>query len=60
MANFFINSQTLLQFTKSLVKWIENLLVEVDDVMSWFSEFSLQIGHSGFVYSQGLPYPRVT
>ena len=31
MANFFVNSQTLLQFTKSLVKCAENLHVEVYD-----------------------------
>ena len=45
MANLFVNSQTLLQFTKSLVKCAENLHVEVYDydVMSWI-KVNVRIG----------------
>ena len=45
MANFFVNSQTLLQFTKSLVKCTENLHVDVDDVMTYL-KVNLGIGRA--------------
>ena len=35
MANFFVK-QTLLQFTKSLVKCTENLHLEVNDVITLY------------------------
>ena len=50
MANFFVNSQTLLQFTKSLVKCTDNSHVEVNDIITWYKA-NVGIGRLFFVNS---------